>query len=165
MLIGRIKSYTMYLVNTIEDNIRLMEEIMKRKIVLASHGELSEGIAKSAKMIVEEFDCEVVTYSLQVGHHPDEFKNELEKEIKTNTDVEYVIMTDLFGASVTNSLFTLTSYENVKVFTGMNLNMLLSVLVEYKNELSEADVENIVNDSRLGVRSLKNDILTDNEDF
>ena len=74
-------------------------------------------------------------------------------------------MTDLFGASVTNSLFTLTSYENVKVFTGMNLNMLLSVLVEYKNELSEADVENIVNDSRLGVRSLKNDILTDNEDF
>ena len=106
---------------------------MKRKIVLASHGELSEGIAKSAKMIVEEFDCEVVTYSLQVGHHPDEFKNELEKEIKTNTDVEYVIMTDLFGASVTNSLFTLTSYENVKMFTGMNLNMLLSALIEYKN--------------------------------
>ena len=165
MLIGRIKSYTMYLVNTIEDNIRLMEEIMKRKIILASHGELSEGIAKSAKMIVEEFDYEVVTYTLQVGHHPDEFKNELEEEIKANTDVEYVIMADLFGASVANSLFTLTSYENVKMFTGMNLNMLLSVLVEYKDELNESDVENIVNDSRLGVRSLKNDILTDNEDF
>lgn len=51
------------------------------------------------------------------------------------------------------------------MFTGMNLNMLLSVLVEYKSELSDADVENIVNDSRLGVRSLKNDILTDNENF
>ena len=64
-----------------------------------------------------------------------------------------------------DSLFILTSYKNVKMFTGMNLNMLLSVLVEYKSELSDADVENIVNDSRLGVRSLKNDILTDNENF
>lgn len=89
----------------------------------------------------------------------------LEEEIMANADVEYVIMVDLFGASVANSLFILTSYKNVKMFTGMNLNMLLSVLVEYKSELSDADVENIVNDSRLGVRSLKNDILTDNENF
>lgn len=138
---------------------------MKRKVVLASHGELSEGIAKSAKMIIGEFEYEVVTYTLQPGHHPDEFKDVLEEEIMANADVEYVIMTDLFGASVANSLFILTSYKNVKMFTGMNLNMLLSVLVEYKSELSDADVENIVNDSRLGVRSLKNDILTDNENF
>ena len=138
---------------------------MKRKVVLASHGELSEGIVKSAKMIIGEFEYEVITYTLQLGHHPDEFKDVLEEEIMANADVEYVIMVDLFGASVANSLFILTSYKNVKMFTGMNLNMLLSVLVEYKNELSEADVENIVNDSRLGVRSLKNDILTDNEDF
>lgn len=138
---------------------------MKRKVVLASHGELSEGIAKSAKMIIGEFEYEVITYTLQLGHHPDEFKDVLEEEIMANADVEYVIMVDLFGASVANSLFILTSYKNVKMFTGMNLNMLLSVLVEYKSELSDADVENIVNDSRLGVRSLKNDILTDNENF
>ena len=142
-----------------------MEEIMKRKVVLASHGELSEGIVKSAKMIIWEFEYEVITYTLQLGHHPDEFKDVLEEEIMANADVEYVIMVDLFGASVANSLFILTSYKNVKMFTGMNLNMLLSVLVEYKSELSDADVENIVNDSRLGVRSLKNDILTDNENF
>lgn len=142
-----------------------MEEIMKRKVVLASHGELSEGIVKSAKMIIGEFEYEVITYTLQLGHHPDEFKDVLEEEIMANADVEYVIMVDLFGASVSNSLFILTSYKNVKMFTGMNLNMLLSVLVEYKSELSDADVENIVNDSRLGVRSLKNDILTDNENF
>lgn len=138
---------------------------MKRKVVLASHGELSEGIVNSAKMIIGEFEYEVVTYTLQLGHHPDEFKDVLEEEIMANADVEYVIMVDLFGASVANSLFILTSYKNVKMFTGMNLNMLLSVLVEYKSELSDADVENIVNDSRLGVRSLKNDILTDNENF
>ena len=138
---------------------------MKRKLVLASHGELSEGIVKSAKMIIGEFEYEVITYTLQLGHHPDEFKDVLEEEIMANADVEYVIMVDLFGASVANSLFILTSYKNVKMFTGMNLNMLLSVLVEYKSELSDADVENIVNDSRLGVRSLKNDILTDNENF
>lgn len=142
-----------------------MEEIMKRKVVLASHGELSEGIVKSAKMIIGEFEYEVITYTLQLGHHPDEFKDVLEEEIMANADVEYVIMVDLFGASVANSLFILTSYKNVKMFTGMNLNMLLSVLVEYKSELSDADIENIVNDSRLGVRSLKNDILTDNENF
>ena len=116
-------------------------------------------------MIIGEFEYEVITYTLQLGHHPDEFKDVLEEEIMANADVEYVIMVDLFGASVANSLFILTSYKNVKMFTGMNLNMLLSVLVEYKSELSDADVENIVNDSRLGVRSLKNDILTDNENF
>ena len=138
---------------------------MKRKVVLASHWELSEGIVKSAKMIIGEFEYEVITYTLQLGHHPDEFKDVLEEEIMANADVEYVIMVDLFGASVANSLFILTSYKNVKMFTGMNLNMLLSVLVEDKSELSDADVENIVNDSRLGVRSLKNDILTDNENF
>ena len=61
---------------------------MKRKVVLASHGELSEGIVKSAKMIIGEFEYEVITYTLQLGHHPDEFKDVLEEEIMANADVE-----------------------------------------------------------------------------
>lgn len=138
---------------------------MNRKIVLASHGELSEGIAKSAKMIIGEFDYEVITYSLLPGHHPDEFSKKIEIDIKDNPDVEYVIMADLFGASVANSLFQLTIYPNVILFTGMNLNMVLSVLIEYKEKLSDEDVLNIIEDSKLGMRYLSNDILTDSEDF
>lgn len=138
---------------------------MERKILLASHGELAKGMVDSAKMIIGVFDYPVETFCLLPGHHPDEFKNSIENEIVNNEDTEYIIVTDLYGASVTTSLYQLTKYKNVKMFCGMNLNLVLSILVEYKNKLSKEDIKQIVNDSQCGVKCLTNNISFDENEF
>lgn len=138
---------------------------MSRKVILASHGELAKGMEHSAKMIAGEFACEVDTYSLLPGHHPDEFKEIIEKEIINEPEKEFILVTDLYGASVTTSLFTLTKYENVKMFCGMNLNLVLMLLVEYREPLTEEDINQIITDSQSGMKYLRNDIQSDFDDF
>lgn len=138
---------------------------MSRKVILATHGDLSKGMLHSAKMIAGKFACEVDTYSLLPGHHPDEFKECIEKEVIAQPEKEFVLVTDLFGASVSTSLFTLTKYENVKMFCGMNLNLVLMLLVEYREALSEEDINQIINDSQIGIKYLKHEIKTDVDDF
>lgn len=128
---------------------------MKRKIVLASHGRLSEGLLDTATMIIGDIPFETEVYSLQPGKNADDYVKVLREEMITEREVEYVILTDLYGASVFSAMYSCVEFENAKIFTGMNLNMLLSICLEYPNPLSEADIEKIIDDSREGIQIAK----------
>ena len=100
---------------------------MKRKIVLASHGGLASGLYDTAKMIVGKLPFDVEIYSLQPGGLAEDYGRKLKKEIAAHMNTEYVILTDLYGASVFTAMYLCTKLDNVRLFSGMNLNMLLSV--------------------------------------
>ena len=117
---------------------------MKRKIYVASHGDLSKGIVDSAKLICGEILFPIEAYTLLPGMSAYDFEEKLFKEITGNSDTEYIIITDLFGASVCNSMYSLLELDNVKIFSGMNLNMLLSICIEYPEELSTKDIQKIM---------------------
>ena len=123
-----------------------------RKIILASHGELSKGLLNSAKMIVGGLTECVSTYSLYPGEAASDFAKELEKEIIASKGNEYIILTDLYGASVCSSMFVLTQYENVKLFTGMSFNMLLELLTDYEQPLTKEDIEKLIESAQKGIR-------------
>lgn len=121
----------------------------KRQVILASHGGFSKGLRDSLKMILGEIAENVRSYSLYPGEVATDFKEELEKEIRANTDTEYVILTDVFGGSVCNALTTLTVCENVKLFAGMNFNMAAEVLTQ-SIPLDEETVEEVLGTAREG---------------
>ena len=137
--------------------------VEKRHVILASHGEFSKGLRDSLKMILGELAEDVRAYSLYPGENAADFKTALENEIKDCKDTEFVILTDVFGGSVCNALMTLSIYENVKVFAGMNFNMAAEVLTSVV-PLDESAVEEIVDTAREGITHvvLKNE---EEEDF
>lgn len=138
---------------------------MKRKIILASHGELAKGMKNSLEMITGMTLDNIIVFTLKTGYTTDEFKNQIENEINNNADFEYVIITDLYGASVNTSMYELIIYKNVKIFSGMNLNLVLSLILEHNRQLNIDDMKQIVNDGKQGIKYLTAHIEEDNDEF
>lgn len=139
---------------------------MKRKIIVASHGELSKGLVDTAKMILGSINAELKSYCLIPGLNADEFAKEIREEMIREPETEFVILTDLYGASVCTAMTSLVAHSGVRLFTGMNINMLLSICVEYPQRLSDEDIIKIVNDAKEGIRSISVlDLEAETEDF
>lgn len=137
---------------------------MERKIVLASHGQLAKGLLDTAQMIIGEIAYEVEVYTLQPGKLAEDFAKGLKMEIMQNPQIEYVILTDLYGASVFTAMYSLVVLDNVYLFTGMNLNMLLSVCLEHPDHLDETAALKIQEDARSGTQYIM-ELVTEEEDF
>lgn len=135
-----------------------------RHIILASHGELSKGLVHSAKMIVGDMAESITAYSLYPGGDAVDYALKLQEEIAVNGNAEYILITDLFGASVCSALIPLTSFKNVKLFTGLSLSMLLTLLAEYPNPLTDSDIKDLLEVGRNGIRKVNLEVKED-EDF
>ncbi|MBY2475363.1 PTS mannose transporter subunit IIC [Clostridioides difficile] len=136
-----------------------------RKIILASHGEFSKGLLDSVKMIVGDLANCVSSYSLYPGQSASDFALELEKVILEDKECEYIILSDLYGASVCTAMLRLTNLHNVNLFSGMNLNMVLELLTRFSDKLIAKDVEELVKESRMGIQSVTLQIKEEEEVF
>lgn len=107
-----------------------------RKILLVSHGDFSKGILNTAKMIVGDMAEAIETYSLYPGKNPNDFVSQFEKELDPHND--YIIIADLIGGSVHTAFCSLLRYSNIYLFSGMNLNMILELLLTSEENTEEA---------------------------
>lgn len=131
-----------------------------RKLILASHGEFSKGLQNSLQMIIGDLAKDVTTYSLYPGENAEDFKEELEQEIKEHSETEYVILTDVYGGSVCSSLISLTVYDNVFLFTGMNFNMAVELLTGFTEPLTKENISELLEEVKLGIHQV---IIESNE--
>lgn len=102
---------------------------MNKKIILASHGKLSAGMIHSIQMIVgkrEDLSC----YGMMPGEHYQPIADQIEQEIISRPDVQYIVITDLLGGSVCNGIMTLRHYSNLKLVAGMNMGLVINLLLE-----------------------------------
>ncbi|MDR1142921.1 MAG: hypothetical protein LBK77_01725 [Spirochaetaceae bacterium] len=127
----------------------------KRKLIIASHGGFAQGAVNAATLISGEPDCEVEVFCMSLGETPTAFARKLEAELIREPDREYVIMADLFGASICNALYPLTRFPNVKLFTDFNLRLLIEVMSDYKDPLSPEDMETLAANNRECLRVLR----------
>lgn len=125
-----------------------------RRIYIATHGEMSIGIKDSLKLIAGDSADEIQTYSLIPGKNALDFIQEVESDILKNQDTQFIIMGDLYGASIVNSMLTLVKYENVILLSGVNLSMALQVLLAGPSDFTEMDIENILLESKSGIKRL-----------
>lgn len=101
-----------------------------RKFLLASHSDFSVELKNSAIMIVGPSAESLETFSLYEGENSVARRAALEAEIIQHPQDEFVVLTDLLGASVYNEFVQLAKYPNAFVFTGMNLVMLIDLLTD-----------------------------------
>ena len=131
-----------------------------REVILASHGRFVEGIEDSVTMIIGKQE-NLKTFGMRPGESAADFAETIKKEILEKPDTEFVILTDLYGASVCTAMSFLSEYPNVKVFSGMNLGMVLDILTDTG---IEANADAWVEEARTGIREVKIEI-TEQEDF
>lgn len=124
-----------------------------RKIILASHGDLSRGMMDTIEMIAGNQGEGLIHYRLGYGDIASDYSNRLEQEVKAQPETEFIVCTDLAGASVNSAMLPLTRYPNVHVFAGMNVAMILEILLSYPSRLSRQDVESIIEISRQSIQS------------
>ena len=123
-------------------------------LILASHGDLSKGILNSTMMITGDLHKNVETFSLYPGENPLDYVNDLRKRIMRTKDT-WIIIADIQGGSVHTALLQLTALDNVIVFSGMNLNLVLSIMLDDYEDLSEDHLHTIVDEARAGITCKK----------
>lgn len=106
---------------------------MKKRIVLASHGNLAEGMKNSLQVILGSEADSVTTFCLTRQNDIEDFKISLLSSAKNNRKITFFVFCDLYGASVFTSLYPLVLESNIIVFSGMNLALLIACISEVED--------------------------------
>lgn len=134
-----------------------------RKIILASHGDLAKGAKTSLEMIIGVRD-DLSVYGMYPGDSAADYAAELEREVLAAPGTEFVIVTDLAGASVCNAMYPLTRHENVRLFAGFNLQFLLMLLLDSETPLAAEAAEQLILGARDGLKQLTYQNSSDEEE-
>lgn len=126
----------------------------ERKVIVATHGDFAAGIRNSVRMVAGDLADEIEVYGLYPGASAADYAAELEKRISKESQIQYVILTDIYGASVCTAMYPLTQYENVVLFTGLNLSLLINLLISYPEALDEHAADCLVREARTGIRAI-----------
>lgn len=99
------------------------------KIILASHGEFSQGLKQTASMIIGD---EGNIFALSAFRDEDEpIKNQVEHLLEVIGYEDVYLLTDIFGGSVNNDLLTLQQqYPELHLVAGMNLSLVISIATQ-----------------------------------
>lgn len=124
---------------------------MATKVILVSHGKLSEGVADAVEMVFGKI--EALSY---LGLAPDgnvvELIGGLRERVASAPDDNFVVLADLFGGSVCNQcLEQLSDFDNVTLVSGLSMGLALSVLSNI-DEPAAALAEQAVLEAREGTK-------------
>lgn len=105
-----------------------------RKLILASHGSLAEGMQSAARMILGAHAEGILAYGLDRWETPQHILTQVKAVMEAERSTEVTILCDIKGGSVYNQLLPLCEEERVCVFTGMNLNLVLELMMADGND-------------------------------
>lgn len=134
-----------------------------RKIILASHGELAKGMLNSLTMIVGELVSNFEVFCLYPGENPMDYAESQRSRIAASDD-EFIFVCDVKGGSVHTALMELTVYPNMKLFCGMNMNLLLGLLLSCP-KLDESSAQKLLEEARSGIDYMSTVVEVEDDDF
>jgi len=122
-----------------------------RRIVLASHGYLADGLKNSAELIVGKNDnlisiCAYVDNKINV-------KNRLMELLsKWKEEDEIIVLTDIWGGSVNNEIAEIIIKDRrIHLISGMNLQLLIELLVMSNEKNIEELIIKSIRNARKGM--------------
>ena len=118
------------------------------KIILASHGSLANAMLNVLHMIMGDED-DVESLCLDTYENPVALAEEVKKKIDAQNGAPVVLVSDIKGGSVFNHLLPLCVKPGVTLFSGMNLDLVLS-LVNIQPQ-TEADFEEVMGEGKAGI--------------
>ncbi|MCC4313220.1 MULTISPECIES: PTS sugar transporter subunit IIA [Carnobacterium] len=137
-----------------------------KKIIIATHGELALGIKNALELIAGSMAKEISTYSLTPGKSATDFVAEIEKEMIDHPDQQFIVMGDMYGASVVNAMLSLVNYPNGVLLSGVNLSLALQVLLDGSEMISDESIDEMIKEAQKGILRIQLDqIELEEEDF
>ena len=137
-----------------------------KKIIIATHGELALGIKNALELIAGSMAKEISTYSLTPGKSATDFVAEIEKEMIDYPDQQFIVMGDMYGASVVNAMLSLVNYPNGVLLSGVNLSLALQVLLDGSEMISDESIDEMIREAQKGIFRIQLDqIELEEEDF
>lgn len=125
------------------------------QIILASHGDFCAGLKQTAEMIAGKSEA-LTVQSFKPGQDPDDYRQEFESTLGKDLKTPHLVLVDLKGGTPYNTAMYLSQKYNLKVVTGVNLPILLSVLTS-RNEDTTIDelVAIALNQNNWGIENAK----------
>ncbi|ADL06685.1 PTS sugar transporter subunit IIA [Lacrimispora saccharolytica] len=116
---------------------------MDRKVLLASHGRLAEGMADSLQYIIGKLD----NVDTMCAYTNPDFN--LEEEVKTlfrrkeAENFELIVFTDIYGGSVNNEFMKFLRNETFCLVSNMNFATIVEILL-HQGEISAEFIRSVV---------------------
>lgn len=128
------------------------------KIILASHGEFSQGLKQTASMIIGD---EGNIFALSAFRDEDEpIKNQVEHLLEEIGYDDVYLLTDIFGGSVNNDLLAIQQeHSEVHLLAGMNLPLVISIATQ-AGKITAEQLDLILEESRRGLIDCKQLLTT-----
>lgn len=127
-----------------------------RAILIITHGMFGVELVKSAEMIMGPQE-DVTALSLNPGESVESLRNEAIAVVENyqNEGKKVYVLCDLLGGSPSNVALYLLSKGVEKIFTGVNMPMLIEMLTFYKTmEDSDELLKTVQNTSNEGIQLL-----------
>lgn len=139
-----------------------------RKFLIASHAQLAQGFLSAANLICGEI--ERISF---INAYIDEIslKTQLDQYFSTVTkEDEVIVMTDLVFGSVNNECVPYIASHGIKLLSGVNLALILSLLTEEESTIfDDAFLEKCISEAKDQIKyintSLKSSHYEDDFDF
>ena len=138
-----------------------------RKIILASHHLMAEGLKDTLQYIGSSLDhIEAVCAYMDNIPVEQQLKNAIGKIDKND---EYIIFTDMLGGSVNQEAIKYLQYPNVYIITGMSLHIVLSIVLSLSSydKVDETVIRSAIEDAKqqtVFVNDVVRNLEADDED-
>lgn len=126
-----------------------------RRVILASHGKLAEGIKDAAMLIIGPQAAALETYCLLPGQQAADYAQNLAKEVEKDQETEFVIVVDIYGASVFSAMYPLACHANVCLITGLNLAIVLTLMLSHPDKLTEASIAKLIVEGQQSIKHVQ----------
>lgn len=115
-------------------------------LILASHGNLAQGMKQTLQMIIGEVDN---LYAFSAFREDERsMKEQVQQLIELHRDKDIYILTDILGGSVnTEMIQLLDKYPEIHLLSGMNLPLVL-LLASQSKKITEEQINNFITESQ-----------------
>ncbi len=135
-----------------------------KKVILASHGKLSEGMYDSVRMIIGNVE-DLTYFGLKEGQDNNEIADLVKGYMDENgKKSQYIIVCDLLGGSVSNAVSRFSMLDNVYVINGMNMGLVISLLLE-QGVLDPGRISELIEESKTGIGLVSLNSSADEDDI
>lgn len=132
------------------------------KIILASHGKLSEGMFDSISMIIGHVE-NCTYFGLKPAQDNEELASQIEKYVNENSQDRCVIICDLLGGSVSNAVSRLADNQKVFVINGMNMGLVISLALQAE-DVDKDIIDSLIEECKMGINRVDLDMEESFED-
>ena len=130
------------------------------KIFLSSHGHMASGIKSSLDILIGNTD-KITVFDAYVDEK--NVQDVLDNFYKTvSEDDEVLLLSDLYGGSVNQVMFTYLNRPNTRLVSGVDLALVLELAI--KETISDSELEELVETSRMMMKIVKIEALADDND-